>query len=259
MKCQICHHFCVPDLPGREPVAKEICEGEVIVLCRLCAEEYEVRLSKVHTERRKIRFMMDFLKKASASCWFLLAVLITFNLNAEPTMTCSATTVEGMVVCKVNEVPENLSVMWFTSLYGELKYNDFGNEVKLPITAVVWTRITAILYEKEIDNAKQRFEVWARFSQHKVEFLRVIKGQDPNKEKPQTYQKACIASVLGVEGRVFYEPVLIISENADEYIVIKEGYDKPVNIPKEKILLQGQSKMVKGADGQVRRCTCPAR
>lgn len=188
-----------------------------------------------------------------------LCMMLALGARAEdkPAMTCSKIHVNA-TVRSIASNTNGLDVEWFTIAYGKIEHADFGLQVELPIHGKYWTLIVMNLTSKT-DDTNLQSGVWARAKpDNSVEYITHVRGLDPNEDipEPKQYQKACIVSVLGIEGRALSEPVLIVGETADEYWVMKEGYDKPVNIPKEKIILAGKFRMIKGADGQQRKCEC---
>ena len=193
------------------------------------------------------RFVLIFIV-----CFFIIRVA-----KAEPAMSCSKAHINGVVRCFASDT-NGLDVEWFNIAYGKIEYSDFGVQVALPIHAKYYTLIVMNLTDSN-NEAKAQSGIWARaLSDRSVDYKKFVKGIDPNKDipEPRHFQKACVVSILGAEGRVFYDIVLIVGENPDDYWVIKEGYDKPVNVPKEKVLLQGQTRIMKALDGQQRKCTC---
>ena len=257
MKCQICHHPCVPDLPGREPYVLEIYKDEEVIVCRICRDEWNAKLEKAKSEKAKKKVILDFLKKSSLA--ILIVVLFVFCAKAfgqEPAMSCSIHPAGDTVICQALNA-DAFDIQWMTIAYGKPQYFAFGREVRLPATHKFWTLFVMSLH-KDGEIVKQSAH-WFRIRGGKVEGKPYTKGIDPNKDIPEdkNYRRACIVSILGNEGRVFLEPVLIVGEDDNFYWVFKDGYDKSLNIPKERVLLAGRTGLFKAQDGQVRKCTCP--
>ena len=260
MKCQICHHPCVPDLPGREPYVLEIYKDEEVIVCRICRDEWQAKLAKAKSEKAKKKVILEFLKKSSLA--ILVIILFAFCVkafgadSAEPAMSCSIHPAGDTVICQALNA-DAFDIQWMTIAYGKPQFFAFGREVRLPATHKFWTLFVMSLH-KDGEIVSQSAH-WFRIRGGKVEGRPYTKGIDPNKDIPEekNYRRACIVSILGQEGRVFLESVLIVGEDDNFYWVFKEGYDKALNIPKERILFAGRSGLFKAQDGQVRKCTCP--
>lgn len=261
--CPSCHKLIIPDVPGRAPMSYKPWgdDSEVIILCQTCAEELLASLQKKRSEKAQQKVVWEFLKKVSAAILVLLFIFAcakaAFGAEKEPSMSCSKVHVQGIIRCYANDT-NGFDVEWYTIAYGRIEYSDFGLQVELPVHAKYFTLIVMNLTK---GNDQLQSGVWARAKPDgSVEYKKHEKGMDPNKDipEPQNFKRACIVSILGIEGRVFYEPVLIVGETADDYWCLKEGYDKPVNVPKEKVLLAGEHRLMTAADGQRRPCKCPA-
>lgn len=220
-------------------------------LCRKCDTFIPLDWWEVHHEKCRRKVSWGWVV-------FWLIVIVGFaNLAYGAEMTCSKIHVDGIVRC-IASGTEGLDVEWVTIAYGKIEHADFGLQVELPIHGKYYTLIVMNLTSGD-GKVSLQSGVWARAqTDGKVEYLKHTKGFDPNKNipEPRTLQRACIVTVGGLEGNAYYETVIIVGENADEYWVMKEGYDKPVNIPKEKIILAGKFRMIKAANGLSKKCEC---
>ena len=257
MKCEYCKKPIIPDIPGLEPKAMSLFDGEDFILHAKCAEALAEKFNKLETPQEQKAFLSKVLR--ALSMVFLIVVILAcarVAFGAEPQMSCSIYPAGDTLMCQALNA-DAYDIQWTTIAYGKPQFFAFGREVRLPATHKYWTLFVMSLY-KDGEIVKQSAH-WFRIQKGQAEGKPYTKGIDPNADIPEdtNFKRACIVSILGVEGRVFYEPVLVVGETPDDFWVMKEGYDKPINIPKEKVLLYGQTRMVKAADGQQRKCQCP--
>ena len=257
MKCEYCRKPIIPDIPGLEPKGFTLFDGEDLIFHAKCAEFIAEKFNKLETPQEQKSLLSKILKALSMVIILEFFVIALANA-AEPAMSCSIHPAGDTIICQALNA-DQFDIQWMTIAYGKPQFFAFGREVRLPATRKHWTLFVMALHDKDGKLVTQSAH-WFRIRDGMVEGKPYTKGIDPNKDIPEnkSYKRACIVSILGNEARVFFEIVLIVGETPDDYWVFKEGYDKPVNVPKEKVLLSGRTGLFKAPDGQVRKCTCPA-